>query len=482
MGKTSSSQVRHHETGLVPARFQFATLAVANAACVAALQCNQAISRNLAASFPEQDMLSIVPTVTLVGYAVGVGLIAFGPVTWGRAPLQRHLGFLAFGLAAAGLAPDVFNLAAASLMVGVGAAAAPRLLAKAAQLVGPCAAGGAIGRVISGSLVAVLCIRLLGESVACIAGWRWLFLSLAAIVGGLVVLARRIDTPQTVQGATSPAGDGFITLWRSYPLLRRVAAQQAALFAAYNASWMTVLLDVPMQERWTVVLCASCAGIVSAFVAGRLADRNRQGRMATAGAVAVLIGAGLLWPAASDSGPLARALLLPLGMSLVDAGLQIALVANQTRAQALMPGARGRLAATLTVSGFLGGAFAAGAAFWLWHALGWHLAMLLAGVGGCIGVSCSFLAVGPRPVEHRPAAGQPSGLETDIGPAVHSSVVCATRLGRAGGGPAHTSAEKYGPALPFNSAAIDLSRNARGGQSARHDAGYPRNSPRGCLS
>jgi hypothetical protein len=46
------------------------------------------------------------------------------------------------------------------------------------------------------------------------------------------------------------------------------------------------------------------------------------------------------------------------GMGLLDAGTQVALVANQTRAQALAssPAMRGRLAAIVTTIGFVGGA------------------------------------------------------------------------------------------------------------------------------
>jgi hypothetical protein len=51
------------------------------------------------------------------------------------------------------------------------------------------------------------------------------------------------------------------------------------------------------------------------------------------------------------------------GMALLDAGTQVALVANQARAQALAEdaGVRGRLAAIVTTVGFMGGALGSAA-------------------------------------------------------------------------------------------------------------------------
>ncbi len=379
-------------------RFRFGALLGANAASVMALYWNQALVNDLAATFPEAGCLSLVSAMTLAGYAAGVGLIAFGPAALGRLSIDCHLGFLALALASAGSAPNVPTLAMISFFVGCGASAAPRLLARAAHLVKPAVAGTAIGQVICGSLIAVLGVRLLGEDLARILGWRSIFFTASAIVAFLGLLTFGTRATRDPPALTAAAPGTVRTLWRLYPLLRRVAAQQAALFAAFNASWMTVLVELPAQERPLVVIGGCCAGLIAALAAGRSSDRFGQHGVAKAGAAAILVAAGLLLPVAySIASGVSRTLLLVAGMALVDAGLQVALVANQTRVQAIEPLARTQLAATLTVCGALGGAIGAGAGYWLWQVFGWPAAIGFAASAGYAGFFCSGSTKAVRP-------------------------------------------------------------------------------------
>ncbi len=403
MGKSTLSPGLFQAAAQPCIRGRFRTLAAANATSVAALHSIQAISRSVATSFPDSSFLWLLPTMALTGYASGVAMIAFGQALHGRSTLECHLGFLVLALTAASIAPDIVSLATASFGVGVGAAVAPRLLASATQLVRPAAAGGAIGRIICGSLVAILCVRLLGDSLASVAGWRSVFLGLAASVAALVVFGRATRPAYQAEIRAVSAHNGLRALWQSYPLLRRSCAQQATLFAAYNGGWMTALAALPDHERRLVVIGGSFAGIIAALVAGPLSDRAGQQNVVKAGAAAMLVAGSLILPAAYNSDPgTVRVLLLVTGMALVDAGLQIALVANQTRVQALDPGARARLAATLTISGFLGGAIGAGAASWLWYTSGWRSAVGVVAVGGCLAFACSLFAdVTKRPERSR---------------------------------------------------------------------------------
>jgi predicted MFS family arabinose efflux permease len=228
------------------------------------------------------------------------------------------------------------------------------------------------------------------------------FLIAAAIVAALALFVCATQGPRELQTTVAARPPTLLALWQSYPLLRRVSAQQAALFAAYNASWMTALLELPPHERPLVVIGGSCVGIAAALAAGHFSNRVGQQIMSRAGAASVLLAAVLVLPAAYGSASGAtRALFLLAGMALVDAGLQVALVANQTRVQALAPGARSSLAATLTVAGFVGGSIGAGGGSWLWHAVGWQAAIGLVAVAGCLGFSCSFFTSAPKRTELR---------------------------------------------------------------------------------
>ncbi len=367
-------------------------LAVSNAAVVAVLYLNQTILGQVALSFPTSNLVSLLPSMTLAGYASGVALVAFSPVARARLSVERHLGCLALALLMASLASSVLTLATANFFVGCAAAVAPRLLAGAAHLAAPAKAGAAIGRVVCGSLAAILCVRLFGGALATVLGWRCLFMIAAAIMASSAVLVQftRAMLVADLHGITPPSS--LAKLWQSHLLLRRAAIQQCTLFAAYNASWMSVLTELPPNERPLVVIGGSCAGILAALLAGWLSDKPCQSRVAQAGATAVFLAGTLVLPVAygSEHGPL-QVLLLLVGMALVDAGLQIALVANQKRVQALEANSRTRLAASLTVCGFLGGAIGAGAGHVLWQTSGWQAAIAFVAIAGCIGLASSLL-------------------------------------------------------------------------------------------
>jgi predicted MFS family arabinose efflux permease len=320
-----------------------------------------------------------------------VALIAFGPSLGGRFSIERHLVCLALALGVAGAAPGVGVLAFGSLFIGAGAAVAQRLLATAAQVAGPAASGTAIGRVVACALIAVLGVKLFGAGLAQAVGWRQVFyLAIAAVM--LANLFSAVSRPAEAPRSAAPASETIASLWRSSALLRRATLQQAALFAAFNAAWMIALVQVQPGERAAAVIGGGCAGLVAAMVAGRFSDRGNRGDVALMGAVALLLAAAVVLPVAYGLGAgWARTALLLVGMGMVDGGLQIALVANQARVQALRPAMRSRLAATLTVYGSLGGALGAGTSYWLWAGFGWPAALGFTAVAACLGVACSVL-------------------------------------------------------------------------------------------
>ncbi len=377
-------------------RTKFAALAVTNASTVAVLYWNQSIIREVTQTFPSSYLVSLVPSLTLAGYAAGVAVVAFGPMPRARLSVERHLALLAVALIAASLAWSLPCLAIASFLVGCGAAAAPRLLASAAQLVKPAEAGKAIGQVVCGSLGAILCIRLCGGALAHLIGWRLVFMMAALIILGLALMIFATGALRVAASSETAFPSSLARLWRSHPLLRRAAIQQAALFAAYNASWMLVLVELPVEERSLVVIGGSCAGILAALLAGWLSDKPCQHRLAQAGAAAIFLAGSVVLPAAYVSSPgRLQVMFLVAGMALVDAGLQLALVANQRRSQALEACSRPRLAATLTVCGFLGGAIGAGVGQVLCQAFGWPAAIGFVAFCGCLGLCSSLLPALP---------------------------------------------------------------------------------------
>ena len=369
---------------------QAAMLMAANGTAVGSLYLTQALLQPASANLPASAWLALIPLAGLAGYGCGVSLIAFGPS--GRwLTVSRHLGCLALALAAAALAPNAPLLALAAAGIGLGAAVAQRLLAAAAHQAGRAAAGSAIGQVIACGLMAVLLVKLLGASVADLIGWRGVCMAAA---GGAILAGVLLRAPE--QPRAAPLRVGAPGLWRSSALLRRIAWQQAALFAAFQASWLIALTALPPNERFFVVVGGGSAGLLAALRAGALADRGDPGRIVLTGSALMVLAAALILPAGYGlaAGP-AQTLCLLVGMAAVDTGLQVALVANQARAQAILPEVRSRCAALLTVAGALGGGFGGGAAYWLYVQVGW-----VAALGLVAGVASLGTALSLWPIKH----------------------------------------------------------------------------------
>ncbi len=360
-------------------------LSVANAVAVGSLYLNQALLQSAAAGLPRSGWLALVPLATLAGYAVGVGVIAFAPPS-GRVSISCHLALLALALLAAAGAPNAPVLAVASLGVGLGAAVAQRLLAAAAALAGPAAAGRSIGRLIACALAAVLLVKLLGAGLAVWVGWRWVFAaaSACAAAAGLALRAQAASSP-------APLAITAWDLWCSSSLLRRIAVQQAALFGAFQAAWLLVLTTLPADQRSLAVIGGGCAGLLAAVRAGWQSDRGDRAGVALTGSVVILAASAVILPLAYGMAlEPARLVLLLVGMAGIDAGLQVALVANQARAQAIRPDLRSRCAALLTVFGSLGGGVAAALAWWLLTRFGLMAALTVVAGSACAGLGCSF--------------------------------------------------------------------------------------------
>ncbi len=110
-------------------------------------------------------------------------------------------------------------------------------------------------------------------------------------------------------------------------------------------------------------------GVCGAFVAplsGRFADRSGAKPVVLGGSLMVALSFVILWAAGTWS-----LVAITIGVLLIDIGMNGALIANQTRAYALVPGARGRINTVLFTTIFVFaalGAYAGSQAFLL---VGW---------------------------------------------------------------------------------------------------------------
>lgn len=357
-------------------------MAAASGVAVANIYYNQPMLGLIQADFAGQPAAALIPTATQIGYALGLALV----VPLGDMLPRRRLivgQFLALGLAlvAAAVAPTALALLVASVLVGAGATVAQQIVPFAASLATAETRGRVIGTVMAGLLAGILFSRTLAGWVAVHDGWRqmfWLGLPMAvvaALVMGAWLPAGRPDHRIGYRAALA----SLVGLWRAHAGLRLATLVQAGLFASFSVFW--TILALHLQEP-AFALGADAAGlfgaigvvgVVAAPLAGRLADRRGPRVVVMVGAVATLAAWAVFGLADTLVG-------LVVGVTLLDFGVQAALVSNQHTIYALDPAARSRLNTVFMTGMFLGAAAGSAVAMAAWQGRGW-LAVTLLGAG-----------------------------------------------------------------------------------------------------
>jgi len=330
-------------------------------------------------------LTALVPTVTQLGYALGLFLLVpLGDRMERRGLIVAQFMALAVALVGAAMASSGASLLLASLLVGALATVAQQIVPLAAHMAPPDKRGAVIGKVMAGLLGGILLSRTLAGFVAQYAGWRsmfWLGIPLAVAAGCLLRAILPVSRPE--KGPSYPALLGSLWyLWRDLPTLRRATFTQGLLFAAFSAFWSILALFLQQLGQGPSVAglfgIIGAAGICAAPLAGYLADRRGPRAAISAGTVLAVVG----W---AVSGTARGMVGLALGCIMLDLAVQGALISHQHMVYTLRPDARARLN-TLFMSGmFLGGAMGSALAMAAWQAAGWH------GVG-LLGVMLGSLA------------------------------------------------------------------------------------------
>ncbi|HWU89952.1 MAG TPA: MFS transporter [Kofleriaceae bacterium] len=345
-----------------------ALLAIGAALSVATLYYSQPILGLLEADLRvPATAVGLVPTLTQLGYALGILLLApLGDRYDRRRIILAKVGVLCAALVLAGAAPSIHALWLASLAVGLAATMAQDIVPAAATLAPEAHRGKIVGTVMTGLLLGILVSRVISGLVAEQVGWRAVFAAAAASIAGLGValwrrLPRFVPTTQLEYGALLGS---LRALWRRHPALRRATLAQALLAVGFSAFWSTLavmLHDAPFHLGSSLVGMfglAGAAGALAAPLAGGLADRHGPERVTQLGAglAALAFAAMAVLPLLP---PGARLGLLAASAIVFDLGIQATLVAHQTIVYGLEPAARSRLNALLFVGMFIGMALGA---------------------------------------------------------------------------------------------------------------------------
>jgi predicted MFS family arabinose efflux permease len=375
-----------------PGRRLILLLALACGVGVANIYFPQAISPLIACGFRVQPGSAAgVVTATQFGYAAGIFLLVpLGDRFVHRRLLGILLALTGLGLLAAGFAPGLPALAAASVVVGAATVVPQIIIPMVAGMVAPERRGAVTGTLLSGLIGGILLARAFGGFLGQWLGWRGPYL-VAAVLALLLAVVVYALVPQTTPPSREryPALLGAVLkLLRSEPDLRRSCLYQATVFAGFNAAWTSIALLVtgPRYGYGTPVVgliaLVSAASMFCTPIAGRVIDRRGPDVVNTICILGVAASAAILL--IGGHGRPGGLIGLIAGMLVLDVAMQSGQVANQARIFALNPQMRSRLNTAYMTCAFLGGSIGSWLGVRAYVDFGW---------GGVCGLIAVFAAI-----------------------------------------------------------------------------------------
>jgi predicted MFS family arabinose efflux permease len=270
-------------------------------------------------------------------------------------------------------APNVACLAAASFAVGAFAANVHVVVPFAAHLASAEQRGRVVGTMVGGILFGVLLARTFSGSIGALFGWRAVYgiAAIAMLILAGVIWAQLPASRPEIAISWPDLMRSTLQLVRRHAALRESALLGAMCFSAFSAFWTTLifLLESPVYHYGSAVAgffgLVGAAGAACAPTFGHLASKHRP-RIT----IRVALWLGMLsFILMGFFGKHFAGLIICV--ILMDLGIQIAHVANQTRIYAIDPSARSRLNMVYMFCYFVGGAAGSYLGAVCWHRAGW---------------------------------------------------------------------------------------------------------------
>ncbi len=350
-------------------------MAIACGITIANLYYNQPLLALLAKDFSAPvHAVGLIPTLTQIGYALGILLLVPLGDLWERRRLIVVMMILtSLALAIAANSPNLTWLIIASFMIGVTTIAAQIIIPFSTQLVKPQDRGKAVGIVMSGVFIGILLARTVSGFVGVSLGWRAMYWIASGLMLALAVVMAKV-LPRSQPTLTMSYGGlmrSLIHLIRTEPRLQHASLIGAMTFGAFSAFWSTLaflLEQSPYHYGSDIVGLFGLVGVVGAVIApiaGKVAD-YRSPRLA--------VGLGLVTTAFSFAVFLAFGYQLwglVVGVIILDLGVQATQISNQTSIYQLPTEIHSRLNAVYIMLYFVGGALGSFLGNYAWSNFGW---------------------------------------------------------------------------------------------------------------
>jgi predicted MFS family arabinose efflux permease len=329
---------------------------------VASIYYSQPIMGLLGAAMHASDRaIGIIPTMTQLGYALGILFLSpLGDKHNRRIIILAKAAALSVVLALCAIASNLVFMLAVSLLIGLSATLAQDIVPAAAHLAPASRRGKVVGTVMTGLLLGILLSRVASGFIAERHGWRSVYFAAAAAVALFSLLAwKRLPyfEPTTHLSYRDLLGS-MRHLWKRHGALRQATLAQGLLSLGFSAFWTTLALMLYRTFHLGSSVAgafglAGAAGSIAAPLAGHLADRRGPELIARLGC-----GIALLSFAAMSASFLfsqrAQLVLLALVAIGFDFGVQATLVAHQTIVFGIAHEARSRANALLFTGMFIG--------------------------------------------------------------------------------------------------------------------------------
>jgi predicted MFS family arabinose efflux permease len=351
------------------------TMSVASGVAVANIYYNQPLLAEMARTMDvNSHEAGYVATATQLGYALGMPLfIPMAEFIQRRKLVSGLFIAVAAALLLCAAAQNLWWLVISSFLVGLTAVSAQILIPFAADLSSAGEQGRTIGTMLSGVLLGILLARTVSGTVAQHLGWRTMYCLAAALVL-IVAFILAVRLPHVDKSSHTTYGETMRAIWNillQSAKLKQVCFVAGMFFAAFSAFWTTLIFLLERPPYHYGSQTAGLFGLIGAVgaavapLAGKVSD-ERSPRFVVQIAVGVVLFAFVLFWFASHS-----LVALIAGVIVLDAGIQAAQVANQSRVLSLAPRARNRVNTVYMIGYFSGGAIGSLAGSWAWAGWKW---------------------------------------------------------------------------------------------------------------